>query len=42
MGGDEFIDAFGVIRQAELFEQVGEAVGWGFHGGLLFSWQMIG
>ncbi len=23
MGSDEFIDAFGVIRQAELFEQGG-------------------
>jgi hypothetical protein len=31
MGGDEFIDALGVVRQAELFEQGGEAVGGGFH-----------
>ncbi|MCY1464056.1 hypothetical protein D9M71_820320 [compost metagenome] len=36
MGGDEFVDAFGVVGQAELFEKVGKAVDWGFHGGLLF------
>jgi hypothetical protein len=31
MGGDEFIDAHGVVGQAELFEQGREAVGWVFH-----------
>ncbi|MNV12143.1 hypothetical protein D3C71_1027340 [compost metagenome] len=35
MGGDEFVDAFGVIGQAELLEQGWEAVGWVFHVGLL-------
>jgi hypothetical protein len=37
VGGDEFIDAFGVIRQTELLEQVGQGVGWGFHVGLLMK-----
>ncbi|BAV72219.1 NADH-quinone oxidoreductase subunit D [Pseudomonas chlororaphis subsp. aurantiaca] len=35
MGGDETVDVHGVVGQAELFEQGGQAVGWGFHGGLL-------
>jgi hypothetical protein len=35
MGGDEFIDAFGVVRQAELFEQGWKVVGWVFHVWLL-------
>jgi hypothetical protein len=35
VGGDEFIDALGVIRQAELFEQIGQCVDGGFHVGLL-------
>jgi hypothetical protein len=35
MGGDEFVDAFGVVGQAELLEQGWEGVGWVFHVGLL-------